>query len=161
VSLMSTIELIKTVGSIASAFLGVVAVLGMLLKPVRQSFVNFIAKAAKTNETDSEVSQLRELIESQNAELKASIEQIKLNDGHQAKKLDDLTEAVALSNRASRAALGNTIKHIYYKYLPSKRLPIHEIESLHMIHRTYKEEGGNSFVDAIFDEMMNEWEHTT
>jgi len=78
----------------------------------------------------------------------------------QSETLNDLTEAVALSNRASRAALGNTIKHIYYKYLPSRRLPVHEIEALHMIHTTYKEEGGNSFVDAIFNEMMNEWEHT-
>ena len=157
---MSTIEFIKTVGSIASTFLGVAAVLGMLLKPVREKFVEFIAKAAKTNETDSEVAQLRALIEAQNAELKASIEQIKTDNQNHAQKLDDLTEAVALSNRASRAALGNTIKHIYYKYLPSKCLPIHEIEALHMIHKTYKEEGGNSFVDAIFDEMMTEWEHT-
>jgi len=158
---MQTVELITTLGSIASAFLGVVAVLGMLLKPVRKRFVEFVTKAAKTDETDSEVAQLRSLIEKQNEELKTSIEQIKTDNQNQAQKLDDLTEAVALSNRASRAALGNTIKHIYYKYLPSKRLPIHEIESLHMIHRTYKEEGGNSFVDAIFDEMMNEWEHTT
>ena len=157
---MSTIELIKTVGSIASAFLGVVAVLSMLLKPVRKKLVDFVTKAAKTDETDSEVAQLRALIETQNAELKASIEQIKTDNQNHAQKLDDLTEAVALSNRASRAALGNTIKHIYYQYLPSKCLPIHEIEALHMIHKTYKEEGGNSFVDAIFDEMMTEWEHT-
>lgn len=157
---MSTIELIKIIGSIASAFLGVAAVLGMLLKPVRKGFVDFVTKAAKTNETDSEVAQLRALIEAQNAELKASIDQIKTDNQNHAQKLDDLTEAVALSNRASRAALGNTIKHIYYKYLPSKCLPIHEIEALHMIHKTYKEEGGNSFVDAIFDEMMTEWEHT-
>ena len=150
---MQTVGLITTLGSIASAFLGVIAVLGMLLKPVRKRFVEFVTKAAKTDETDSEVAQLRSLIEKQNEELKTSIEQIKTDNQNQ--------EAVALSNRASRAALGNTIKHIYYKYLPSKRLPIHEIESLHMIHRTYKEEGGNSFVDAIFDEMMNEWEHTT
>lgn len=158
---MQWIEIVKTAGSIASAFLGVVAVLTMLLKPVRQGLIEMVNKAAKTKETESEVAQLRALIETQNAEIKESIEQIKLDNQNQAQKLDDVAEAVALSNRASRAALGNTIKHIYYKYLPSRSLPIHEIEALHMIHKTYKEEGGNSFVDAIFDEMMTEWEHTT
>jgi len=158
---MQWIEIIKTVGSIASAFLGVVAVLTMLLKPVRQGLIEMVNKAAKTKETESEVAQLRSLIETQNAEIKESIEQIKADNQLQSQVLNDLTESVALSNRASRAALGNTIKHIYYKYLPAKCLPIHEIEALDMIHKTYKEEGGNSFVDAIFDEMMTEWEHTT
>jgi len=160
VSAMNWLDLIKTAGSVASAFMGVIAALTLLLKPVRKKIVEGISRAARTTETSNEVAELRDVVEKQNAELHSAIMAICEENKRQSETLNDLTEAVALSNRASRAALGNTIKHIYYKYLPSRRLPVHEIEALHMIHTTYKEEGGNSFVDAIFNEMMNEWEHT-
>lgn len=157
---MTLLEYIKLAGSVASAFMGVVAALAILLKPIRKAVVTAISKAAKTNETTSDVSELRDLMEKQNVDLHNAIAAIQDENRRQSEVLRGLTESVALNNRATRAALGNTIKHIYYKYLPTKTLPIHEIEALYMIHTAYKEEGGNSFVDGIFNEMMNEWEHT-
>ena len=74
--------------------------------------------------------------------------------------MNSLQSDVKIANLSNKAVLGNSIKHIYYKYLPEKKLPLHEVESLYLLHDAYKQEHGNSFVDGIFNEMINEWEHT-
>ena len=156
---MQWIEIVKTAGSIASAFLGVVAVLTMLLKPVRQKVVDAVSRAARTSETSSEVAELRELVERQNTELYEAVTAIREENKVQTEKLNSLQIAIDNEREASKASLGNTIKHIYFKYKDDRKLPVREVEALCLLHNAYKLENGNSFVDSLFDEMMNEWEH--
>lgn len=92
-------------------------------------------------------------------ETNENIAQIRAENAAQTKKLDDLQQAMDREREASKASLGNAIKQIYYQYYEVKKLPLHEVEALYLAHAAYKGEGGNSFVDGIFDEMINEWIH--
>jgi hypothetical protein len=62
-----------------------------------------------------------------------------------------------LQNDASKAILRNEILRIYYKYVDEKRIPTYEKENLIGLYGPYHGLHGNTFVDAIYPEMM-EWE---
>lgn len=58
------------------------------------------------------------------------------------------------SNKAQLAMLRNDITNIYYKYLPTKTLPVYVRENLVYLNTAYVELGGNSYVCTIVKDML-------
>jgi len=58
------------------------------------------------------------------------------------------------TNKAQLALMRSEITSIYYKYLPSKSLPIYVRENLIMLNSVYVEAGGNCYIKTIFNDMM-------
>lgn len=74
------------------------------------------------------------------------INELKNANEEQNKKLDRLA-------RSSNDVLRREITKIYYKYLPYKKLPRYLKEELFVLYQDYKEQGGNSFITEIYEEM--------
>jgi hypothetical protein len=47
---------------------------------------------------------------------------------------------------------------IYYQYKDDKRIRQFELENFIYLYKAYKALRGNSFIDKIYKEVMNEWE---
>ena len=56
-----------------------------------------------------------------------------------------------------RCILRNMITNIYYKHQSEQELREYEYENLAHLYERYKQLGGNSFIDKIWDEIQEEW----
>lgn len=71
-----------------------------------------------------------------------------------------LSEHVACDeakSEAMRCLLRDRITDIYYKRLPSGELRSYELEDLTKLYESYKALNGNSYVEAIYRQMVEEW----
>lgn len=140
------IETVKTVGAVASAVSVTIALCSLLVKPVRKWLASKIRSVSR--EDSRQVEQLGTLLQDMAEKLDAI-----------GRQNEEQNKLIHLSLSAAQASLGNSIKHIYYKYYLDKCIPIREKEAAILLHRPYNATGGNSFVDELFDEMMT-WEVT-
>lgn len=60
-------------------------------------------------------------------------------------------------DNANRCMLRSIIVNIYYDHKDEKRIRQYERENLGLLYQGYKELGGNSFIDDIY-EVIKEWE---
>lgn len=60
-------------------------------------------------------------------------------------------------NEAQRCLLRESIVSIYYKNFEMSQLRRYEFESLCKLYSAYKNLGGNSFIDKLFDDMSGNW----
>lgn len=164
------IEAIKAVGSVASCILGCVSVVALIAKPIRKKVVDFIARTSKQSQFETALAEATATMAKMSADMKDSVDALRdemntkfdtIQQENQAQtvRLGELQVAMDNEREASKASLGNTIKHIYFKYQDERKLPVREVEALCLLHKAYKLENGNSFVDALFEEMMDEWKH--
>lgn len=58
---------------------------------------------------------------------------------------------------AIRCLLRSEILRIYYKNVVSKSIHSYEYENLSFLYQSYKELGGNSFIDKVWNE-VSDWE---
>jgi len=63
-------------------------------------------------------------------------------------------------DNANRCLLRSKIVDIYYRYKECGKIRQYQRENLDLLYAGYKELGGNSFVDTIY-ETMKEWEVVT
>lgn len=77
------------------------------------------------------------------------IDEIKRTDEKQNKKIDKL---ITSSNDILRKELVT----IYYCYLPYKKIPVYIKKRFMKLYYDYHDQGGNSFIDEVFDE-VKEW----
>ena len=66
-------------------------------------------------------------------------------------------ESLKQLKESSNDMLRREIANIYYKYLPYKKIPRYTKEELFHLVGDYQKQGGNSFVEEIFEEMKT-WE---
>ena len=57
-------------------------------------------------------------------------------------------------SETNQALLRNEITKLYYKYLPEQSMPLYARENLMSLYDKYKKEGGNSFIDSLYNDMM-------
>ena len=77
------------------------------------------------------------------------------------KKQDEVNEnivsEITLLTKSSNDILRREIVKIYYRYLPYKKIPRFDKESLLKMVNDYFEQKGNSFIQDLYDE-IKEWE---
>lgn len=131
---MTILNLIK---EWANFFLLMAAFLTIVVKPIRNSFINFISCFDREGKLVKSIEELK----CNSKKTHAAIEEIK-NDLIESKEIDKLT-------------LSNSIVRLYHQYLNEPALPAYEREILIKLYEKYRELGGNSFVLECYEELKN------
>lgn len=69
-----------------------------------------------------------------------------------------LTVAIINLINGVKCQLRSDMLHIYYQYKDVKKIRQYELENFIYLYKAYKALHGNSFIDKIYKEVMNEWE---
>lgn len=74
------------------------------------------------------------------------LNELKEKNGQQDARLDQLT-------KTSNDILRNSMVNIYYSCLPYKKILYYDKEVLIKLHEDYERQGGNTFVEELWDEI--------
>ena len=69
-----------------------------------------------------------------------------------------LTVAIINLINGVKCQLRSDMLRIYYQYKDEKKIRQYELENFIYLYKAYKALHGNSFIDKIYKEVMNEWE---
>lgn len=129
-------ELITTIASYCGSISAIIALIVLIVKPIRSKFVDWISKTSNRDELNAKIDNLTELVE----------KQVEQNE-NQKLELKKQSDALMCSLRTS-------ILSTYYQYHTSEVIPILEKECFAKSCETYFAMGGNSFVHGCYDEIM-------
>ena len=127
---------INTIASYCGSISAIIALIVLVVKPIRNKFVDWITKTSNRNELNAKIDNLTELVE----------KQVEQNE-QQKLELEKQSDALMCSLRTS-------ILSTYYQYHTSEAIPILEKERFAKRCETYFAMGGNSFVHGCYDEIM-------
>ena len=71
------------------------------------------------------------------------------------KEKENSEQEKSYHTEATRSLLRNEITHIYYKNLFNCEIRSYEYENVSYLYNSYKNLGGNSYIDKIWEEMQN------
>ena len=129
-------EYINTIASYCGSISAIIALIVLIVKPVRTKFIDWVSKTSNREELNAKIDNLTELVEKQVAQ-----------NEQQRIELEKQSEALMCSLRTS-------ILSTYYQYHTSEAIPILEKECFAKSCETYFAMGGNSFVHGCYDEIM-------
>lgn len=70
----------------------------------------------------------------------------------------DLREEIAMQKEVDLCVLRDLITGIYFRRAGEKKIHPYELEDVSALHELYRKRGGNSYVNALYRQMSNEWE---
>lgn len=129
--------LILTIGGFCGAISTTIALIILIIKPIRNKFVSWVGKTADTDGINKKIDRLTELVETtveQNKELKAEMNK---------------------QSEALKASIRNSILNLYYKCLAKGYITTFELQNVSELYANYKSLGGNSFISKVVDIMVN------
>lgn len=129
-------DYINTIAAYCGSISAIIALIVLIVKPIRAKFVDWITKTSNRDELNAKIDNLTELVE----------KQVEQNE-QQKLELEKQSEALMCSLRTS-------ILSTYYQYHTSDAIPILEKECFAKSCETYFAMGGNSFVHGCYDEIM-------
>lgn len=133
----------KNIGVVVSCVSGIIALTATIVKPIRQKFINMILKHSHADKTQSGIEELSKKMDSFTENVQESLVNIQ-------KQLTILTDG-------SQAGLAHQITSMYYENLEYKALRVSDWDALTKMYTAYKREGGNSFIDGLYDK-MKDWD---
>lgn len=100
--------------------------------------------------------------------IKENQKAVKENQEINSNQINELTKAIQSQNEkidkifTSQEQRDKTDKHIlrslitqkYYEYIPNESIPLYERQCVVLLYQDYKALNGNTFVDALYDELM-------
>lgn len=125
--------LILTIGGFCGAISTTIALIILIIKPIRNKFVSWVGKTADTDGINKKIDRLTELVETtveQNKELKAEMNK---------------------QSEALKASIRNSILNLYYKCMSRGTITTYELQNISELYANYQALGGNSFVSLIMD----------
>ena len=129
-------EHINIIASYCGSISAIIALVVLVVKPIRSKFVDWITKTSNRDELNSKIDNLTELVEKQVAQ-----------NEQQRIELDKQSEALMCSLRTN-------ILSTYYAYYNKENIPLFEKECFAKSCETYFSMNGNSFVHSCYDEIM-------
>ena len=129
-------EHINTIASYCGSISAIIALVVLVVKPIRNKFVDLITKTSNRDELNSKIDNLTELVEKQ-----------VVQNEQQRIELDKQSEALMCSLRTN-------ILSTYYAYYNKENIPLFEKECFAKSCETYFSMNGNSFVHSCYDEIM-------
>lgn len=138
-------EIIKNTAAVIGLILSAAGVISLFSKKARSAaaiLFRYIFKKYGNENTRSEISQIKEMLERHIEDEKAFKEGvIKMNE---------------INIEFTKAQCRNIIKNIFYKYNDTKILPLYEKKTLMSVEELYINRlGGNSFAALLLDEMSH------
>ena len=129
-------EHINTIASYCGSISAIIALIVLVVKPIRDRFVTWVTKTSNRDELNTKIDNLTGLVE----------KQVEQNE-QQKLELEKQSDALMCSLRTS-------ILSTYYQYHTSEAIPVLEKECFAKSCETYFAMGGNSFVHGCYDEIM-------
>ena len=129
-------EHINTIASYCGSISAIIALVVLVVKPVRNKFVDWITKTSNRDELNTKIDNLTELVE----------KQVEQNE-QQKLELEKQSDALMCSLRTN-------ILSTYYAYYNKENIPLFEKECFAKSCETYFSMNGNSFVHSCYDEIM-------
>ena len=128
---------LATVASYCASLSTIIALIVLIVKPIRQRFVTWISKTSDRDNINRKIDNLMELMEKQIVQS------------------NDMKEEIEKQNNALQATLRNCILNIYYKQMRQGYITMYEKENVRMLFEQYTKLGGNCFVHECVQQLNN------
>ena len=169
------IEVFKNISSVVGCIAGCIALLATISKPFRQVAINFVAKTAKTSETEMLLKEFKEGLAEERAytrserkvisdeiaalhvKIDAFNQQSSQNDKELQNKINTIIEDNKVHDHALQSIMRDRIVSTYYANLRTKQLHYEEWVAVNSLAEDYFKCHGNGFVHGMI-EQMNEWD---
>ena len=128
-------EHINTIASYCGSISAIIALVVLVVKPVRSKFVDWITKTSNRDELNSKIDNLTELVEKQVAQN------------------DIINAELQKQSMALQASLRNSILVIYNDSIAKGHMTMFEKQNLSKLFNEYKNLQGNSFICDLVNEL--------
>ena len=128
-------EYINTIASYCGSISAIIALIVLVVKPIRNKFVDWITKTSNRDELNSKIDNLTELVEKQ-------VEQNNIINAELKKQ-----------SMALQASLRNSILVIYNDSIAKGHMTMFEKQNLSKLFNEYKNLQGNSFICDLVNEL--------
>ena len=128
-------EYINTIASYCGSISAIIALVVIIIKPIRTKFIEWISKTSNQEEFNSKIDTLTELVQ----------KQIEQND--------EINTELKKQSMALQANLRNSILVIYNSRMKLGYITMYEKENLAKLYENYTVLQGNSFVHNCVDEL--------
>lgn len=128
-------EYLTAIAGYCGSITGIITLIVLIVKPIRNKFVNWIAKTSDKDGINEKIDNLTQLVE----------KQVKQNDA--------MNEELKKQSLALQANLRNSILVIYNSRMKAGYITLYEKENLAKLYSNYTSLGGNSFVHNCYDEL--------
>ena len=130
-------EHINTIASYCGSISAIIALVVLIVKPVRTKFVDWVSKTSNREELNAKIDNLTELVEKQ-------ITQSNIINAELQKQ-----------SMALQATLRDSILNIFNESMAKGFITMYEKENLAKLFEQYKNLGGNSFIFECYQELNN------
>ena len=128
-------EHINTIASYCGSISAIIALVVLVVKPIRNKFVDLITKTSNRDELNSKIDNLTELVEKQVAQN------------------DVINAELKKQSMALQASLRNSILDIYNDSIAKGHMTMFEKQNLSKLFSEYKNLQGNSFICDLVNEL--------
>ena len=128
-------EHINTIASYCGSISAIIALVVLVVKPVRNKFVDWITKTSNRDELNSKIDNLTELVEKQ------------------VTQNDIINAELQKQSMALQASLRNSILVIYNDSIAKGHMTMFEKQNLSKLFCEYKNLQGNSFICYLVNEL--------
>ena len=128
-------EYINTIASYCGSISAIIALVVLVVKPIRNRFVDWITKTSNRDELNSKIDNLTELVEKQVAQN------------------DVINAELKKQSMALQASLRNSILDIYNDSIAKGHMTMFEKQNLSKLFCEYKNLQGNSFICDLVNEL--------
>ncbi|MBR7165263.1 MAG: hypothetical protein IKD18_03195 [Clostridia bacterium] len=130
-------EFLKT----AAEILGLLISGGTVLCVTLPSLRSFVAeRLTGSQKTHAQLLEIRRLMEEQGAASAV------------------LKREAELQRQVDVCVLRDLITTAYYQYAQEKRIPVYALENVTALYELYKKRGGNSYVESLVNQILDEWD---
>ena len=128
-------ECINTIASYCGSISAIIALVVLVVKPIRNKFVDWITKTSNRDELNSKIDNLTELVEKQ------------------VEQNDIINAELQKQSMALQASLRNSILVIYSDSIAKGHMTMFEKQNLSKLFSEYKNLQGNSFICDLVNEL--------
>lgn len=130
-------EHINTIASYCGSISAIIALIVLVVKPVRDRFVTWVTKTSNRDELNTKIDNLTELVEKQ------------------VEQNDIINAELQKQSMALQATLRNSILDIYNTRMQTGFITMYEKQNLAELFKQYEALDGNCFVHNCVDELNN------
>ena len=128
-------EHINTIASYCGSISAIIALIVLVVKPVRDRFVTWVTKTSNRDELNTKIDNLTELVEKQ------------------VKQNDSINAELKKQSMALQATLRDSILNIYNSRMQLGFITMYEKQNLAELFKQYEALDGNCFVHNCVDEL--------
>lgn len=128
-------EYINTIASYCGSISAIIALIVLIVKPIRSKFVDWISKTSNRDELNAKIDNLTELVEKQ------------------VEQNDIINAELQKQSMALQASLRNSILVIYNDSIAKGHMTMFEKQNLSKLFSEYKNLQGNSFICDLVNEL--------